>query len=429
MSGHLRKRGEAWELRVYLGRDPVTGRKRYNTRTLRGVGKREAERQLAAMVAGAGEQVATDGTFGELVERWMETNSPDWSPKTVLETHRFIRCYLGAQLVPGMRPLTTVRLDRLGTADIDAFYAVLRRCGGKNGRPLAPGSVRRVHAVVRSALEQAVDWGWLSVNPAARARPGKVPKPKITPPAPADVVALFEAAERDDPEFVLFLVLAADTGARRGELCALRRTDFHPDGTVTIARAITLGADGPVEKEPKNEGSVRTIALSQRTLDLLGAHWRRCEERAAVCGTTLRRDAFVFAAEVDGSRPWRPDTWTHRFVRLTAKLGLQGVRLHDLRHFVVTTLLAAGVPVSQVAGRVGHGGGGATTLKVYGHFLQAQDRVAADLLAQLTARPAKSTAEPPSVDAVADVDSHASVDLEGSQEGRRPRATTGSAAR
>ncbi len=105
-----------------------------------------------------------------------------------------------------------------------------------------------------------------------------------------------------------------------------------------------------------------------------------------MCGVSLAPDAFVFAAEVDGSRPWRPDTWTHRFVRLRSKLGMKQVRLHDLRHFVVTRLLAAGVPVSQVAGRVGHGGGGATTLKVYGHFLQAQDRAAADLLAELTKR-------------------------------------------
>ncbi len=391
MRGHLRKRGEAWELRVYLGRDPLTGRKRYETQTLRGVNKREAERRLASFTTKAGSRVATGGTFGELLERWIATNSPGWSPKTLMETRRFIRCYLGAELAEGVRPLTAFRLDQLGTAEIDAFYALLRTGGGMKGadgtrRPLSPGTVRRIHAVVRAALEQAVDWDWLSANPAARARLGKVPRPKIRPPSPDDVVALFEAAAVDDPEFVLFLVLAADTGARRGELSALRRTDFNDDGTVTISRAMVIGPDGPVEKEPKNDDSVRTIALSGRTLDLLADHWRHCEERARVCGTSLVADAFVFAAEPDGSRAWRPDTWTHRFVRLRSKLGMKKVRLHDLRHFVVTRLLAAGVPVSQVAGRVGHGGGGATTLKVYGHFVQAQDRAAADLLAELTRR-------------------------------------------
>lgn len=391
MTGHLRKRGDAWELRVYLGRDPLSGRKRHETQTLRGVGKREAERRLAAFVTNAGTRVLTEGTFGDLLERWITTNSPRWSPKTLMETRRFVRCYLAAELANGVRPLTSFRLDQLGTAEIDAFYALLRTGGGMQGRDgtrrqLSPGTVRRVHAVVRAALEQAVDWGWLASNPAARARPGKVPRAKITPPSPDDVVALFEAAALDDPEFVLFLVLAADTGARRGELSALRRTDFHADGTVTIARAIVLGPDGAVEKEPKNDDSVRTIALSRRTLDLLAEHWRQCDERARVCGVALAADAFVFAAEVDGSRPWRPDTWTHRFVRLRTKLDMKQVRLHDLRHFVVTRLLAAGVPVSQVAGRVGHGGGGATTLKVYGHFLQAQDQAAAELLAELTRR-------------------------------------------
>ena len=35
MSGHTRQRGDAWELRVYVGRDPVSGRERYATRTIR----------------------------------------------------------------------------------------------------------------------------------------------------------------------------------------------------------------------------------------------------------------------------------------------------------------------------------------------------------------------------------------------------------
>ncbi|MDP9072470.1 MAG: site-specific integrase [Actinomycetota bacterium] len=401
MRGHLRRRADAWELRAYLGRDPVTGRKRYATRTIHGVGKRQAERELAAFVVAAGVRQATAATFGELLERWIATNSPGWSPKTLMETRRFIRCYLGVELTDGAPAMTSFRLDKLGTAQIDTFYALLRSRGGRKGpdgvrKPLSPGTVRRIHAVVRSALGQAVDWGWLPANPAARAKPGKVPRARIIPPAPDDVVALFEAAEAEDPELALFLVLAADTGARRGELSALRRTDFHPDGTVTIARAIVLGADGPVEKDPKNPDSVRTIALSARTAEWLAAHWRRCEERVLSCGTSLATDAFVFAALPDGSRPWRPDTWTHRFVRLRSKLGLDHVRLHDLRHFVVTTLLAAGVPVSQVAGRVGHGGGGATTLKVYGHFLKAQDRAAAELLADLTKREATSAA--PGVD-------------------------------
>ncbi len=96
-------------------------------------------------------------------------------------------------------------------------------------------------------------------------------------------------------------------------------------------------------------------------------------------------DGFVFAVQPDGSRPVRPDHLDASLLRLRDGLGLDRVRLHDLRHFVATTLLAAGVDLATVAGRLGHGGGGKTTLAVYAHFLEggASDRAAAELLAQI----------------------------------------------
>ena len=84
MKGYLGRRGEAWELRVYLGIDPVTRKQRYATRTFRG-GKREAQRLLAEMVLEAerGLAVRTTATVGELLEAWFELAQHDFSPKTV----------------------------------------------------------------------------------------------------------------------------------------------------------------------------------------------------------------------------------------------------------------------------------------------------------------------------------------------------------
>ena len=59
------------------------------------------------------------------------------------------------------------------------------------------------------------------------------------------------------------------------------------------------------------------------------------------------------------------------------------VRLHDLRHFHATRLLVAGVDVATVAGRLGHSGGGRTTLAVYSHVLEQADRHAADIIGQI----------------------------------------------
>ncbi len=68
-------------------------------------------------------------------------------------------------------------------------------------------------------------WGWLRENPAASASPGPGQVPQIHPPAPVAVLALLQRAEQDDKAFAV-LVLAAVTGARRGEPVALRWSDL-----------------------------------------------------------------------------------------------------------------------------------------------------------------------------------------------------------
>jgi hypothetical protein len=87
MQGFLRQRGSSWELRVYLGRDAVTGRKRLISRTFKG-GKRDAQRALAALVAEAdrGALARTTATVGELLEEWLAHASPGFSPKNAKET-------------------------------------------------------------------------------------------------------------------------------------------------------------------------------------------------------------------------------------------------------------------------------------------------------------------------------------------------------
>ena len=376
MTGHLRKRGSSWELVAYAGRDALTGRKRYVTRTFKG-SKREAEAAVARLVTEVddGAHRTASGTVGELLERWFEVASPGWSPVTV----RLHRSVLDRHLLPrfGDTPLR-----RLQPADIDGYYAQLRKRGRAGGRPLAAGTVLRIHGVLRSALEQARKWGWLSTNPADLASPPRVAAAEIRPPSPADLGHLLDLVDGADAELGRFLRLAASTGARRSQICGLRWSDVDLDGgSVTFARGVVDGTDGIVVKDTKSHRAY-TVAVDEPIVAMLRAQREQMLQRARAVGTTMSVDSFVFSYEPDCSAPWRPDGVTHRFTRLRAKAGLPGVRLHDLRHFVATRLLAAGVPVTTVAGRLGHARS-ATTLNVYGHFVAASDRDAARLMSGL----------------------------------------------
>jgi integrase len=376
MKGSMRQRGSAWELRVYLGADPVSGKQRYATKSVR-VGKREAQRLLNEMVVDAerGLTARTTATVGELLDRWLELARADFSPKTTREVSGYIE--------RNLRPaLGGVRLAKVTAASLDRYYQQLLVDGGRDGRPLAPGTIRRIHGILHRALAQGVRWGWLGVNPAASASPPRVPAPDIVPPTPDELGRLQRAIASVDPELAMFVRLSAMTGARRSEMLALRWPDVDLErGVVTISRGIVKGPEGLVEKDTKTH-QARRVALDGDTTGRLSEHRVSAIERAQACGTSLVDDALVFSADVEGRQPWYPDSVSRRFRTACRGVGLDGVRLHDLRHYVATRLLSAGVDVRTVAGRLGHRNA-STTLNVYSHFVPEADREAAEILGTL----------------------------------------------
>ena len=112
----------------------------------------------------------------------------------------------------------------------------MRKGGGRDGKPLAPRTVRRMHNIVRAALQQGVRWGWLATNPAVNATPPRTLKIEPRPPTLDDVATLLDFCERDDPDFAMFVRLAAATGARRGELLGVRWKAIDFDGRGCRAR-------------------------------------------------------------------------------------------------------------------------------------------------------------------------------------------------
>jgi integrase len=369
-----------WELVVQLPRDATTARAPQLSRTVQGT-KREAQRALAALVAevAAGKVSASNATLSELLVRWLEVVDDQLSPTTVREYRRLVRTMLEPDLGKlSLRKVTTQRLD--------AYYAGLVRV-----RELSPASIRHLHAVLRGALGQGVKWGWIPTNAAASASPPKLRHREITPPAIADTRSLLLAADEHDPEFGALLRVIAATGARRGEACGLRWSGVDFDAcSILIRRSIASVAGGTVEKDTKTHAA-RRVAVDAETLAVLARQRQRMEARSAACRLAFNTDGFVFTQTADGSQPLHPDTITNGFRRLCVRLGIEGVRLHDLRHLHATQLLAAGVPVRTVSGRLGHANA-STTLNVYAHFLEASDREAADVMGGLLQAPADKSA-------------------------------------
>lgn len=189
-----------------------------------------------------------------------------------------------------------------------------------------------------------------------------------------------------DPTFGTYLRLLAVTGCRTGEALALRWRDIKIDeqaqsGEILISHSIAKTTAGSVEKDTKTHQS-RRLAIGPGTITTLIAHRQSCNARAQACGLTITDDSFLFSSALDASIPWRPDVMTNRFIRLTKELGIEKIRLHDLRHYVATSLGAAGTPIATISTRLGHRDR-ATTLNVYSHSMPALDVQASQVVEEL----------------------------------------------
>jgi len=382
VQGSIRARQPGvWELRVFIGRDPVTGRKQYRSSTFRGR-RSDAQTALARLVAeatsplGARRKGTADLTLAELVEVHLGRHP---GSVTTLAGYRSI---LDVHIRPNVGRL---RIREVDAMVLDRFYDYL-----SNERGLSPSRIRQVHAVLRGSFRRAVRWGWLPRNPAVDASPPTVRRKDITVPSVDTIAAVLVEAERRDPALGTFVRLAAATGARRGELCSLtwRHLDLATGQLRIEQTVVTTTRSGLIVKDTKNH-SRRVVMLDPDTVHALEGHRCRATGLAKACGVELNEHGFLFTSDPRGLSPWNPDTVSSHWAAIRRAIGAPTLRLHDLRHFQATMLLKAGVPVKNVSARIGHRDA-STTLNIYAHKLEDVDSASAELIGRLLPRSSSS---------------------------------------
>jgi integrase len=179
-------------------------------------------------------------------------------------------------------------------------------------------------------------------------------------------------------------VAAASTGARRSQLLGLRWSEIDiAHAAIGFTRALVEGPTGPVLRATKSHRVYR-VAIDCSTIRRLVEHRRRAEARATANGLHLGDAAFVFSSRRDGSWPWLPNRVTKTFLAHRRHAAVGRFRLHDLRHFMATQMLNAGVPVPTVSERLGHARA-STTLNVYGHCVPGADHAASEFISTVIA--------------------------------------------
>jgi integrase len=321
-----------------------------------------------------GDTATGTNTVGELLTEWLaHCKSLGRSPTTMREYQR-----LTEQTV---RPeIGHIRLSKLAPRDLDRLYAKLTEKGNK------ATTVRRVHALIGAALHQAERWEYVDRNVARRASPPPVHAAQVEAPTPQEVQAILVAAEAVEPTLAVLLLLGALTGARRGELCALRWSDIDFDaGTLTIARSVYEVAGGGWAEKGTKTHQARTIGLDDLGMELLHRHRAAVDALADSLDLEVLPDGFVFSRSPVGAEPIRPDVVT-KFMTRVAKAAGVDTHLHALRHFSATQGIAAGYDPVTVGRRLGHADP-SITLRVYSHVVEERDKELAAAVGRTLALP------------------------------------------
>jgi integrase len=235
--------------------------------------------------------------------------------------------------------------------------------------PVSPATARQAHRILKDALDTALSLGLVARNVAASIRPQTGDSKDVTIPGPDDITSTLETLRESKSELYPIVALALASGARRGELCALRWGDLDLDaGTITIERTLEQTTKyGYCFKPPKTRAARRTISVPLSTLDMLREHRRQALELRMRFGLGRMDDNDLIFCKLDGS-PLNAEHVTVRWRR-----AVKGKwSFHALRHAHASLLIADGLDVVSVAHRLGHSSP-ATTLRIYAHLFRRLD--------------------------------------------------------
>jgi integrase len=349
---------------VYTGAGP-DGKYCRHFETIHGL-KSTAQKKLNELLVSLEKGIYTPPghlTVAEHLKNWLEGYVKTNCSQRTLDGYQSI---IETHLIPA---LGQVQLKHLHPQTIQAYY-------GKACERLSARTVHHQHRVLSQSLKFACRQGYLARNPAELVDAPSPRKKSIRTLIPSEVEVLLDTAK--DNRYYPVIYTALSTGLRQAELLGLRWRDIDLDMMSISVSQVLYKRRGVYQfKEPKTSRSRRRVATTPKLALFLKQYKAERENLYLELGQILSLDSLVFGTPE--GKPFNPSVLSHDFGRMVKRIGLEGVRFHDLRHTFASLMLLRGAKPKVISEALGHASV-AFTMDVYSHIIEGMQEDAMALL-------------------------------------------------
>lgn len=293
-------------------------------------------------------------TMKELLDEWLEYSKSIWSPKTYVSNKHWVNNII--------KSIGHIHLQDLNVKLLEDFYNELR-----NNTKYSDKTIQHHYTIISTALNKAVVWGYILNNPNTRIEKPKIRKKEIECYSPEEVSKLIEALSDEPLKYQAIIMLALDSGARRGEITGLTWQDIDFDNsTMNINKSMQYTKElGVFEKETKTPTSNRRIYLSKTTIDILKKYQKEQLEKKIKLGSKWGNSKRIFTTEY--GEDMHPDIPSQILEKLIKRHSLKRITFHGLRHTCISLQISSGMQAQIISKRVGHSNV-TVTHNTYSHF-------------------------------------------------------------
>ena len=384
------RRGASYEVAIYAGKDPLTGKQRYRYASAKSLeDARRLRRQLQAEVDKAGHVPPQAMTFADFLAKKF---IPEHVATLRRRTQEGYRDIIDNHVVPA---LGRVRLDRMTREHLAAYFQAKRALRRKDGTPaLSERTLLHHYRLIHKALACAVEWGYVGRNVCDQVpppRPDRYQAATLTAEQAEQLLAYLtdtrpEEERRRQPDakrphrHYALIATALGTGARISELLALQWSDVDfMQGVITIRRSLESRGDKTPRFGPTKNREGRAVAMADFVRSALLDRIAQCLAEKDAFAQDYRDFGLVFCKE--NGEPYDQRYITHAFAKALEAAGLPHIRFHHLRHTVASLLLKRGVDPKVVQEILGHSTI-QVTLDTYSHVVPGLNKAAARELDQ-----------------------------------------------